>query len=292
MAILVNKDSRVICQGITGRNGTFHSLACRDYGTNMVGGVTPGKKGVSVDGIPVFNTVKEAVKETGANVSLIFIPAAHAKDPILEAVDAGIMVIVCITEGIPPLDTASALFTVKAEGRHLIGPNTPGIISPVDRCKVGIMPGYIHKPGRVGVISRSGTLTYEVVDQLTKAGVGQSTCMGLGGDPVVGLSFVDTLEMFKNDPDTDAVVLIGEIGGSAEEQAADYIKKDFGKPVVAYVAGRLAPPGKRMGHAGAIISGGSGTAQSKIKALSDAGVHVVENLTMVGSAMSNILKAS
>ena len=289
MAILVNRESRVICQGVTGRNGTFHSIACRDYGTNMVGGVTPGKKGTFVDGIPVFNTVEEAVLETGANVSLIFIPAAYAKDPILEAVDAGIKVIVCITEGIPPLDTASALYTVKQKGSVLIGPNTPGIISPLEKCKVGIMPGYIHTPGPVGVISRSGTLTYEVVDQLTKAGMGQSTCLGLGGDPVVGLSFVDCLKMFKDDPKTQAVVLIGEIGGSAEEQASEYIKNEFGKPVVAYVAGKLAPPGKRMGHAGAIISGGSGTAQGKIKALTEAGVTVVENLTMVGMAVRDIL---
>lgn len=289
MAILVNRESRIICQGITGRNGTFHSIACRDYGSNMVGGVTPGKKGTFVDGIPVFNTVEEAVRETGANVSLIFIPAAHAKDPILEAVDAGIQVIVCITEGIPPLDTASALYTVKQKGRVLIGPNTPGVISPTEKCKVGIMPGYIHSPGPVGVISRSGTLTYEVVDQLTKAGMGQSTCLGLGGDPVVGLSFVDCLKMFKEDTRTEAVVLIGEIGGSAEEQAAEYIKNEFNKPVIAYVAGRLAPPGKRMGHAGAIISGGSGTAQGKIKALTEVGVTVVENLAKVGQVVREIL---
>jgi succinyl-CoA synthetase alpha subunit len=289
MAILVNRDSRVICQGITGRNGTFHSIACRDYGANMVGGVTPGKQGTFVDGIPVFNTVEQAVQETGANVSLIFIPAAGAKDPILEAVEAGIEVIVCITEGIPPLDTASALYTVKEKNRVLIGPNTPGIISPTEKCKVGIMPGYIHSPGPVGVISRSGTLTYEVVDQLTKAGMGQSTCLGLGGDPVVGLSFVDCLKMFKNDPKTEGVVLIGEIGGTAEERAADFIKSEFNKPVVAYVAGRLAPPGKRMGHAGAIISGGSGTAQGKIKALADAGVTVVENLTRVGQVVREVL---
>lgn len=289
MAILVNRDSRVICQGITGRNGTFHSIACRDYGANMVGGVTPGKQGTFVDGIPVFNTVERAVQETGANVSLIFIPAAGAKDPILEAVEAGIDVIVCITEGIPPLDTASALYTVKEKGRVLIGPNTPGIISPTEKCKVGIMPGYIHSPGPVGVISRSGTLTYEVVDQLTKAGMGQSTCLGLGGDPVVGLSFVDCLKMFNNDPKTEAVVLIGEIGGTAEERAAEFIKSEFNKPVVAYVAGRLAPPGKRMGHAGAIISGGSGTAQNKIKALADAGVSVVENLTRVGQVVREVL---
>ncbi len=290
MAILVNRESRIICQGITGRNGTFHSLACRDYGSNVVGGVTPGKKGSVVDGIPVFNTVEEAVLETGANVSLIFIPAAHAKDPILEAVDAGINVIVCITEGIPPLDTASALFTVKEKGKVLVGPNTPGIISPQEKCKVGIMPGYIHSPGPIGVISRSGTLTYEVVDQLTKAGMGQSTCLGLGGDPVVGLSFVDCLRMFRDDPSTEAVVLIGEIGGSAEEQAAAFIKAEFQKPVVAFIAGRLAPPGKRMGHAGAIISGGSGTAQGKIEALRDVGVEVVENLTKVGQVVKEVLK--
>lgn len=289
MAILVNKESRVICQGITGRNGTFHSLACRDYGTNMVGGVTPGKEGETVDGIPVFNSVWKAVQETGANVSIIFIPAAHAKDPILEAVDAGIQVIVCITEGIPPIDTASALYTVRNEGRYLVGPNTPGVISPGEQCKVGIMPGYIHKPGPVGVISRSGTLTYEVVDQLTRNGVGQSTCLGLGGDPVVGLSFIDCLKMFRDDPETEAVVLIGEIGGSAEEQAAEFIKGEFNKPVAAYVAGRGAPPGKRMGHAGAIISGGSGTAQSKIQALTGAGVTVVDNIAQVGAVVRKML---
>jgi len=289
MAILVNKESRVICQGITGRNGTFHSLACRDYGTKMVGGVTPGKEGETVDGIPVFNTVWKAVRETGADVSIIFIPAAHARDPILEAVDAGIQVIVCITEGIPPLDTASALHTVRNEGRRLIGPNTPGVISPGEKCKVGIMPGYIHKPGPVGVISRSGTLTYEVVDQLTRNGVGQSTCLGLGGDPVVGLSFIDCLKMFRDDPETEAVVLIGEIGGSAEEQAAEFIKREFNKPVAAYVAGRGAPPGKRMGHAGAIISGGSGTAQSKIQALTGVGVTVVDNIAQVGAVVRKML---
>jgi succinyl-CoA synthetase alpha subunit len=290
MAILVNKESRVICQGITGRNGTFHSLACRDYGTNMVGGVTPGKQGETVDGIPVFNTVMRAVQATGANVSLIFIPAAYAKDPILEALDAGIELIVCITEGIPPLDTIGVLRTVWFEGKTLIGPNTPGVISPGEQCKVGIMPAYIHKPGPIGVISRSGTLTYEVVDQLTKSGLGQSTCLGLGGDPVVGMSFIDVLRRFKNDPETEAVVLIGEIGGSAEEQAAKYIKEEFDKPVVAYIAGRLAPPGKRMGHAGAIVSGGSGTAQGKIDALADAGATVVENLAQVGSVMKDLLR--
>jgi succinyl-CoA synthetase alpha subunit len=256
----------------------------------MVGGVTPGKQGETVDGIPVFSTVWKAVQETGANVSIIFVPAAHAKDPILEAVEAGIKVIVCITEGIPPLDTASALYSVKSNGCYLIGPNTPGIISPPDKCKVGIMPGYIHKPGSVGVISRSGTLTYEVVDQLTKSGVGQSTCLGLGGDPVVGLSFIDCLKMFRDDPETEAVALIGEIGGSAEEQAAEFIQKEFNKPVAAYVAGRLAPPGKRMGHAGAIISGGSGTAQGKIKALTDAGVRVIENLSEVGAVMKEMIR--
>uniref|UniRef100_A0A7C4EWV4 Succinate--CoA ligase [ADP-forming] subunit alpha n=1 Tax=Desulfomonile tiedjei TaxID=2358 RepID=A0A7C4EWV4_9BACT len=290
MAILVHKDSRVICQGITGRNGTFHSLACRDYGAKMVGGVTPGKEGDNVDGIPVFNTVWKAVRETGADVSLIFVPAAYAKDPIMEAVDAGIKLIVCITEGIPPLDTAQAIHVVRENGCRLIGPNTPGIISPGERCKVGIMPGYIHKAGSVGVISRSGTLTYEVVDQLTKHGLGQSTCLGLGGDPVVGTSFIDALTLFRDDPETEAVVLIGEIGGSAEEEAAQFIKEGFNKPVVAYIAGRLAPPGKRMGHAGAIISGGSGTAASKIEALKAAGVTVVENITQVGQAAKAILQ--
>lgn len=289
MAILVNRDSRVICQGITGRNGTFHSVACRDYGTNMVGGVTPGKEGQTVEGIPVFNSVWKAVQETGANVSLIFIPAAFAKDPILEAVDAGIEVIVCITEGIPPLDTAASLHVVLENGKRLVGPNTPGIISPPEKCKVGIMPGHIHIPGPIGVISRSGTLTYEVVDQLTRAGLGQSTCIGLGGDPVVGLSYIDLLEEFKNDPETEAVVLIGEIGGTAEEQAAEYIKNEFNKPVAAYVAGRGAPPGKRMGHAGAIISGGTGTAQDKIDALTAAGVKVIDNLAQVGATVKEML---
>lgn len=290
MAILINRHSRVICQGITGRNGTFHSLACKEYGTNMVGGVTPGKEGETVDDIPVFNTVWKAVRETGADVSLIFVPAAYAKDPIMEAVDAGIRLIVCITEGIPPLDTAQAIHIVRESGCRLIGPNTPGIISPGERCKVGIMPGYIHKAGTVGVISRSGTLTYEVVDQLTKHGLGQSTCMGLGGDPVVGTSFIEALTLFKDDPETEAVVLIGEIGGSAEEEAANFISKEFHKPVLAYIAGRLAPPGKRMGHAGAIISGGSGTAASKIDALRSAGVTVVENITQVGQATRAILR--
>ncbi len=290
MAILVDKNSKVICQGITGRNGTFHSLACREYGTQMVGGVTPGKGGGTVDGMPVFNTVRKAVEETGADVSLVFIPAGAVKDALLEAVDAGIKLIVCITEGIPPLDTASVIYTAKREGVKMIGPNSPGIISPGHGCKVGIMPGYIHKPGRVGVISRSGTLTYEVVDQLTKNGLGQSTCLGLGGDPVVGLSFIDVLKMFKEDQETDAVVLIGEIGGSAEEQAAEYIKNEFNKPVAAYIAGRQAPAGKRMGHAGAIISGGSGTAQSKIDALQAAGAKVVENLTQIGAAVKEMLK--
>jgi succinyl-CoA synthetase alpha subunit len=259
----------------------------------MVGGVTPGKGGGSVDGMPVFNSVAEAVEKAGANVSIIFIPAAGAKDPILEAVDAGIKVIVCITEGIPPLDTAAALTAVRRAGVTLIGPNTPGIISPPENCKVGIMPGYIHKPGPVGVISRSGTLTYEVVDQLTKIGLGQSTCLGLGGDPVVGVSFVDALRLFNADPATEAVALIGEIGGSAEERAAEYIKSEFNKPVTAYIAGRQAPPGKRMGHAGAIISGGSGTAQSKIQALQDAGVMVIDNLTQIGAGVKRMLdKAS
>ena len=290
MSILVGSSSRVICQGITGRNGKFHSLACKEYGTNMVGGVTPGKEGQTVDGIPVFNTVWKAVSETGANVSLIFVPAAFAKDPILEAIDAGIRVIVCITEGIPPLDTASALYTIRAKDSFLIGPNTPGIISPPSRCKVGIMPGYIHQPGSIGVISRSGTLTYEVVDQITKQGLGQSTCIGVGGDPVVGLSYVDVLKMFKDDPETEAVVLIGEIGGTAEEQAAKYIKNEFNKPVFSYIAGRLAPPNKRMGHAGAIISGGTGTAQDKIAALTDAGVTVIENITQVGAVVKSTLK--
>ena len=289
MAILVNRNSRVICQGITGRNGTFHSLACRGYGTDMVGGVTPGKQGEDVDGIPVFNTVLNAVMETEADVSLIFVPAAHAMDPILEAADAGIRVIVCITEGIPPLDTARVLHSVRQYGSILIGPNTPGIISPAEHCKVGIMPGYIHKPGPIGVISRSGTLTYEVVDQLTREGLGQSTCIGLGGDPVVGMSFVDVLKEFEKDDETEAVVMIGEIGGSAEEQAAEFIRTEFSKPVVAYIAGRQAPPGKRMGHAGAIISGGAGTAQSKIEALEKAGVAVVENLTQVGAAVREVL---
>jgi succinyl-CoA synthetase alpha subunit len=289
MAILVDKSSRVICQGITGKNGSFHSLACREYGTNMVAGVTPGKEGQTLNGIPVFNTVWKAVRETGADVSLIFIPAAAAKDPILEAVDAGIRLIVCVTEGIPPLDTAAALFAARARGCQVIGPNTPGVISPGEKCKVGIMPGYIHKAGSVGVISRSGTLTYEVVEQLTRNGVGQSTCLGLGGDPVVGLSFVEVLKMFRDDPATEAVVLIGEIGGSAEEQAAEFIGNGFHKPVAAYIAGRLAPPGKRMGHAGAIISGGSGNAQGKIDALQAAGAVVVENLSQVGATVKQML---
>jgi succinyl-CoA synthetase alpha subunit len=273
MSILINKDTKVIVQGITGRDGAFHTSKMKDYGTNIVGGISPGKGGSDVGGIHVFNTVEEAVKATGANASVIFVPAPFAGDAILEASYAGVELVVCITEGVPVQDMMKAIPVMKQNGTKLIGANCPGLITP-DECLIGILPAMIFKKGNIGLISRSGTLTYEVVNMLTDSGLGQSTCVGIGGDSVSGLYFIDLLEMYENDPETDAVVLIGEIGGDAEEQAATYIKENMTKPVVAFIAGQSAPPGKRMGHAGAIISSGSGTAEEKIKAFNEAGVPV------------------
>ncbi|NOX53818.1 MAG: succinate--CoA ligase subunit alpha [Planctomycetes bacterium] len=289
MAILVNEETRVICQGITGKAGLFHSQQCRDYGTPMVGGVTPGKGGTEVDGFPVFNTVSEAVQQTGANTSMIFVPAAFCADAILEAIDAGIRLVVAITEGIPVLDMVRVKKVLDRSAARLIGPNCPGVITP-GVAKVGIMPGYIHTPGPVGVISRSGTLTYEAVWQLTNLGLGQSTCIGIGGDPIVGSNFIDLLALFEKDPQTEAILLIGEIGGNAEERAAEYIRQHVTKPVAAFIAGRTAPPGKRMGHAGAIISGGAGTATDKIAALEAAGVVVAESPADMGAAVQRAIE--
>ena len=289
MSILVDENSRVVVQGITGREGTFHTQQMLAYGTRVVAGVTPGKGGQKVEGVPVMNRVAEAVGKEGANASCIFVPAPFAPDAVMEAAAAGIKLIVCITEGIPVLDMVKVVDYVKRKGSVLIGPNCPGIISP-GKTKVGIMPGPIHRQGSIGVISRSGTLTYEVVDQLTKAGLGQSTCIGIGGDPIIGTNFIDHLRLFKDDPQTEGVVLIGEIGGSAEEEAAQYIKEEFSKPVLAFIAGRTAPPGRRMGHAGAIISGGQGRAEDKIKALQEAGITVVVNLAELGSTAKRIMK--
>lgn len=288
MSILVNKNTKVICQGITGKAGSFHSQQCLEYGTKLVGGVTPKKGGTFVGSIPVFNTVKEAVDKTGATVSMLYVPAPFAFSAIQEAVEAGIQLIICITEGIPTLDMIRAVDVAKKRGVRIIGPNCPGIITSGE-CKIGIMPGYIHKKGRVGVISRSGTLTYEAVWQLTSAGLGQSTCLGIGGDPVIGTGFIDVLTLFEKDPDTDAVLLIGEIGGSQEEEAADFIQKNMKKKVAAFIAGATAPKGKRMGHAGAIISGSQGTAQEKMDVLEKKGVHVVKNLSQIGSHVVSLL---
>src|SRR5919201_962797 len=272
MSILVDKNTRVLCQGL-GKAGTFHATQCRDYGTQVVGGVVPGKGGTIKEGFPLFNTVDEAVRKTGANATMVFVPPPAAADAIMEAADAGVALIVAITEGIPVLDMARAMRFLKEKPCRLIGPNCPGVITP-GQCKIGIMPGYIHRPGPVGVISRSGTLTYEAVWQLSGLGLGQSTCVGLGGDPIVGTSFTDLLRMFQDDPQTEAILLIGEIGGTAEEQAAAFIKAKVTKPVAAFIAGQTAPPGRRMGHAGAILSGGSGTAAEKIAALKAAGIEV------------------
>ncbi|PQO32153.1 succinate--CoA ligase subunit alpha [Bremerella cremea] len=288
MSILVNKDTKVICQGITGKVGEFHTKGCKEYGTKMVGGVTPGKGGQTVEGLPVFDTVEEAVKETGANATMIFVPPPFTADAILEAVDAGIEVICAITEGVPVLDMVPVYDIVKKSKSVLIGPNCPGVITP-EECKIGIMPGYIHKKGPVGVMSRSGTLTYEAVWQLTNLGLGQSTCVGLGGDPIVGTSFIDLLEMYQNDGATEAIMMMGEIGGTAEEEAAAYIKANVDKPVAAFIAGRTAPPGKRMGHAGAIISGGKGTADEKFAALRDAGVEIAESPADMGTALKRAI---
>jgi succinyl-CoA synthetase alpha subunit len=289
MSILVNKDTRVICQGITGSAGSFHTRQMIEYGTKVVGGVTPGRGGTNVDGIPVFNTMTEAVLKTGGNASVIFVPASFAADAIMEAADAGVELVVCITEGIPILDMVKVKRFLENKPTRLIGPNCPGIITPGE-CKIGIMPGYIHKPGRIGVISRSGTLTYEAVDQLTKLGLGQSTCIGLGGDPILGTTFIEVLELFEADENTDAVVLIGEIGGIAEEEAAQFIKSQVTKPVIAFVAGRTAPKGKRMGHVGAIISGGYGAAEEKIEALNAAGIAVAESPTTIGKTVVKALE--
>ncbi len=291
MSILVNKDTRVLVQGITGKEGSFHTKQSLEYGTKVVAGVTPGKGGTTWEGkVPVFNTVADAVKAEGASAALIFVPPPFSADAILEAAEAGVAVIVCITEGIPARDEARVKAAIKANGARLIGPNCPGIITPGE-CKMGIMPGYIHKQGRVGVISRSGTLTYEAVWQLTESGLGETTCIGIGGDPVPGTSHVDALELFNADPATEGVVLIGEIGGTSEEEAAAYIKANMKKPVVAFIAGQTAPPGRRMGHAGAIIAGGKGTAAEKMKALTEAGVVVVKSPTELGAAMMTALKA-
>jgi succinyl-CoA synthetase alpha subunit len=289
MSILVNKETRVICQGITGAQGSFHTEQCLAYGTKMVGGVTPGKGGTKHLNLPVFNTVYDAKEKTGCSVSMIFVPPPFAADSIMEAVDADLDLVICITEGIPVLDMVKVKRFMEGKRTRLIGPNCPGVITPGE-CKIGIMPGHIHKPGRVGVVSRSGTLTYEAVFQLTQLGIGQSSCVGIGGDPVNGTNFIDVLKMFNADPNTDAVIMIGEIGGTAEEEAAAYIKKEFKKPVTAFIAGASAPKGKRMGHAGAIISGGMGTAEAKFEALEAAGCKIARSPADLGSTLKSSLK--
>ena len=289
MSVLVDRNTRLAVQGLTGKEGSFHALQMREYGTNIVAGVTPGKGGTTHEGIPVFNTVADAVREAGANASVIYVPPAFAADAIMEAADAGVALIVCITEGIPTLDMVKAYQFAQTRGVRLVGPNCPGVISP-GQCKVGIMPARIHKAGRVGVVSRSGTLTYEAVGQLSTLGIGQSTCIGIGGDPIIGTSQRDALELFNHDADTDAVVMIGEIGGTAEEEAAAYVKEHMTKPVVGFIAGQTAPPGRRMGHAGAIIAGGKGTAAEKMAAMEAAGIHVVKSPADIGARIKDVLK--
>ena len=291
MSILVDKRTRALVQGLTGHEGSFHAQQMIDYGTKIVAGVTPGKGGTKHLGVPVFNTVAEAVRETGANAALAFVPPPFAADAILEDIDAGVSFVTCIAEGIPVLDMVRVAAALKNSKTRLLGPNCPGIISP-GQCKLGIMPGFIHKKGHVGVVSRSGTLTYEAVGQLSRLGIGQSTCVGIGGDPIIGTSFLDVIQMFNDDPDTHAIVMIGEIGGNAEEVAADFIKKNVKKPVVGFIAGQTAPPGRRMGHAGAIISGGQGTAREKYAALRAAGIHTVQSPAEIGETMARVLGKS
>ena len=289
MSVLVGKQTRLLVQGM-GKHGTFHAIGCREYGTNVVGGVTPGRGGTTVEEFPLFDGVAEAVARTGANVSVVFVPPPGAADAIMEAADAGIALVVCITEGIPTLDMVKAAAFLKDRKTRLIGPNCPGVISPGEKCKVGIMPGHIHKGGSVGVVSRSGTLTYEAVAQLTALGIGQSTCIGIGGDPIIGTTHTDALRLFNDDPGTEVIVMIGEIGGSAEEEAAALVKQHVRKPVVGFIAGQTAPPGRRMGHAGAIIAGGKGTAAEKMNAMTEAGIHVVRSPADIGAAVAKVLK--
>jgi succinyl-CoA synthetase alpha subunit len=290
MAVLIDRNTRLLVQGLTGREGTFHAKAAQAYGTTVVGGVTPGKGGTTHEGWPVFDTVADAVKATGANASVIFVPPPGGADAVMEAAEAGLPLAVCITEGIPVLDMMRALTIVRARGMRLVGPNCPGLIT-AGQAKAGIIPGHICKPGRVGIVSKSGTLTYEAIHQLTRLGLGQTTCIGIGGDPLIGTTFIDALQLFAGDPETEAVVMIGEIGGNAEEDAAAYIKASFKKPVVGFIAGQTAPPGRRMGHAGAIIAGGKGTAAEKMAALTDAGVRVVKSPADMGTAVADLLKS-